>query len=370
MITYRYALDVYGDIVSIDHVFKYSKYHSFTCIECGKRLVPRAIKSQKVSLHFYHFYDDPCKKEIVKCSGEGYLHKMAKKLLFESLKLHKPFYLGWRDTISCINREADRMACYKDITRTIDLLRGKHFVFLEKRDGDFIPDILLVDENREKIYIEIYSKNKCSQKKLDSSNRIIEIKINRESDIEHIVKNREIHCDSPQISLSNFNLEKYSETFDCKGQCIICLPNIELPQESIGETEYQSIIEDNQKEWTPDSSDQAIIFLENFFNIGRNDKNSAIFDILEKMYVFYQRGYAIYIKRQNIIKRPKHQFHILKRENGEFVFGVYKEECYATVYLEKKLFLYKIIGDKLYILSQIKSIETVSEYIDSIEDLF
>lgn len=79
-IKYQYAYDESKNLVSIKDITKENRnQNQYICIGCGNPLLPRAIGSKYRRPHFYH-------KELVDCSGETYLHKLAKKLIKENLK--------------------------------------------------------------------------------------------------------------------------------------------------------------------------------------------------------------------------------------------------------------------------------------------
>lgn len=177
-------------------------------MECSGILYPRAIKeSSKIQAHFYHHVNKDLSnspKHI--CNPESYLHKLSKDILADSLLMEGSFILSYQENQKCINAAATS-SCIKPITKEVDLSKKYPLVSVEKRDGEFIPDILLENEVGEKIYIEIYSTSSISDKKRASGHKIIQIKVNRESDIEKIVKARHINAKIKEVELIGFDAQ-------------------------------------------------------------------------------------------------------------------------------------------------------------------
>jgi len=365
VITYKYALDEDGSIVSIDDLLVFPNIKLFICPDCGKKLAPRALRSEKVSPHFYHIETKP-----FKCNPESYLHYVSKRLLAESLKTAEPFLLIWRDDISCINENADWGLCYKEAYRYLNLLEGYTDISLEKKDGDFIPDILLTDPQGGKIYIEIFVTSPSSSKKIESGVKIIEIKVSSEKDIEEIVDTRRIYVDDPRIRVNNFHLSMHEITFDCEGKCLF------LSQTDIEgfDDENEDCDLDEERDCYADyDTSQAVSFFERFFEVAKNSEDSGIFAIVAEMMKFYNKGLQALRNRGEMLVKMKSysEYHIILRQSHEqFVFGVYRGECYATVLVENKYFLYKVIEKKTIVISELKGIDYVQEFIDEMECLF
>ena len=96
-IKYQYAYDESKNLVSIKDITKENRnQHQYICIGCGNPLLPRAIGSKYRRPHFYH-------KELVDCSGETYLHKLAKKLIKEKFENSEKFEISYPVTRTCQN---------------------------------------------------------------------------------------------------------------------------------------------------------------------------------------------------------------------------------------------------------------------------
>ncbi|MBA1433289.1 MAG: hypothetical protein FAF04_06820 [Epsilonproteobacteria bacterium] len=159
MILYQFAYGWHGKIVDIGEAIR---YESYTCIGCGARLVPK--KGLKNAHHFSHLNKKSTLNQKHNCSPEHYIHKAAKELFFSSFKEKKSFLLTREIEYICINKIAI-MGCSKVKTEAIDLQANYQSVEIEKKDGDFIPDILLSNSSGEKLYIEFAYTHRSSKKK-------------------------------------------------------------------------------------------------------------------------------------------------------------------------------------------------------------
>lgn len=377
MIRYRYAINEHGNVLSIDNITEKNKNKIFTCGGCGERLSPRALKSNKVIPHFYHPYDESFSQR--ECSGETYLHWISKELLAESFQQSGPFVLEWKSTSSCIHEDADWTMCYKEHEHFMNLTKEYPIVTVEKKDGDFIPDILLSNKNGGKIYVEICNSSTCSIEKRNSGNKIIEIKVKNEEDIEKIVRSRTIdggyaHIDYSytNIELINFALDEAEGYFDCKGKC----PHMseEEPNPILEKEQDIPTISTNPTTEELESigfiSEQAISFMEAFFDIDRDDDNTIIIEILNRMWYFYQAGIEA-IKSRIPIVAAINSLEILYRGNGsQFTFLIYNGKYYGIVFLEYKYFLYHVESNKVFIVCQLKNIEAASDAIDELRNAF
>ena len=133
------------------------------------------------------------------CSPETYLHKAGKVLFAETflrcvadgipfeIVLHHPIvcrrfeeYIGK----ACVQRRHEE--------KTYDLTNYFNQVRIEQRDGKFIPDLLLFNEEatENRVYVEIAVTHFLSENKLASPERIIEIPVRSEDDFEMIRQRR------------------------------------------------------------------------------------------------------------------------------------------------------------------------------------
>lgn len=188
MIKYRYALNENGQTICADDIAGKVISEKFTCLGCENPLIAR-VNGEKVRPHFAH-------KTQVECSGETYLHKLGKATFVDvytrCLEAGEPFIIQLAATKVCrkfhpaIITNCD-LGC---VEKEYDLTEYFHNVQVEKRDGQFVPDVLISSKSRpsEKIYIEIAHTHFMSERKESSGNRVIEIPIETEEDINKIRK--------------------------------------------------------------------------------------------------------------------------------------------------------------------------------------
>ncbi len=110
--------------------------------------------------------------------------------------------------------------------------------------------------------------------------------------------------------------------------------------------------------------------MEAFFDIDRDDDNTIIIEILNRMWYFYQAGIEA-IKSRTPIVAATNRLEILYRGNGpQFTFLIYNGKYYGIVFLEYKYFLYQVESNKVFIVCQLKNIESASDTIDELRNAF
>jgi len=185
-IKYRFAFNENGLVACADDLRGQLNVGVLYCIGCGLDLIAR-VNGNINSPHFAH-------KSQVECSGETYLHKLAKYKFFEvyrhCLAEGQPFKVRLTASRRCYKYQPVLMKkCdLGEVEHDFDLTQYYQDIFLEKRDGEFIPDLLLRSRSNPEnsIYIEIAVTHFLSEKKEASHNRIIEIPIESEEDIKII----------------------------------------------------------------------------------------------------------------------------------------------------------------------------------------
>ena len=152
--------------------------------------------------HFAH-------KFRVECNEETYLHKLAKQTFHDTylhcLRNNEPYEIELTHPRAC-TRHVKRFGTrcnLGSVTVTHDLTQYYTGIRLEKRDERFIPDVLLFSEADEsnKVYIEVAVTHFLSEEKRESDNRIIEIHIENEADVEKL---RAQKLSEEQASFINF----------------------------------------------------------------------------------------------------------------------------------------------------------------------
>lgn len=190
MIKYRFAIDNNDKIVDINSLDKNSltKEDKFFSVDFRQELIPRLGKER--TRHFAH-------KSATEHIGskETYLHSLGKKIFFddytECLRNKTPYLLKYRTHRVCTKlQDKFKIKCkLQDETSTFDLTSRFTEIVIERRDNNFIPDILLVTaDKKEKIYIEIAVTHFSTETKKHSGQRIIEFIIESEEDVQNIPK--------------------------------------------------------------------------------------------------------------------------------------------------------------------------------------
>ncbi len=216
MIKYKFAYNSQEMIVNINNLFREneSKLDKFTCLSCDCEMV--AVLGAKRVKHFRH-------KVIIKdnCSPETYLHKLAKIKFYETyqncLNKNTAFKIKiLMERICNFYREEFLTECQLDSELCeFNLTDFFKKVYLETRESQFIPDVLLEAINGDKLFFEIYVTHKSETIKIESGYRIIEFKVDSEEDIPIIESC--ILTESEKIRFFNFR-KTYTKRW-CKGQC-------------------------------------------------------------------------------------------------------------------------------------------------------
>lgn len=193
-IQYKYAYidDDRDNIISIDEITTENrKQNKYRCIGCGNELLPRAIGSTKRTPHFYH-------KELVNCSGETYLHKLAKRIIKDRFDAEPTFYVEYNVTKECPNKECKyrNPRCIDEHASFIVDLKKNYDTCTEETTIDgFVADILLTNSKKtdlKPILIEVCVTHRCDDNKKASGLQIIEIRIRKEEDIICLLKEKVI----------------------------------------------------------------------------------------------------------------------------------------------------------------------------------
>jgi hypothetical protein len=96
---------------------------------------------------------------------------------------------------------------------------------LETLDDGFIPDVMLLNENGERVYVEIAVTHTSTEKKQESGYRIIELSVENETDLE-IIKTRLLSETDERVDLIGFHAKPMRGEFpdECvKTRCVFYL---------------------------------------------------------------------------------------------------------------------------------------------------
>ena len=203
-IKYKRAKNDNDEIVNIGEVTpEMRKATRFTCISCGNEL--SACLGSKNQHYFRH-------KTEVDCNPETYLHKMGKytfiKVYRECLAQGKPFNITLKQKVTCVKeKDCQVKHSFGDIPDVCSTYEWKDFdltqyydcVAEEEHVESFVADILLKrSKDDQPILVEIMVSHACEENKIKSGYRIIEIKLNKEDDLELIES-----CQLKQTELSD-----------------------------------------------------------------------------------------------------------------------------------------------------------------------
>ncbi len=216
---YRYAHDRNQNVIDVLDLPSDRDEISdqYICLGCGNLLIAKT-KGEKREKHFAH-------KVRVICNEETYLHRLA-KLTFCQIYQHclenNEAYLielSYPKVCGKFNHIIGHRCNLGTVRKTHDLTQYYDAVKLEKRDDTFIPDVLIYSSKdpNQKIYIEIAVTHFLSEEKQQSDNRIIEIPIEAESDIETI-RTRELSEEN--ASFVNFDRQSAPVT-DAECTCAL-----------------------------------------------------------------------------------------------------------------------------------------------------
>ena len=183
--------------------------YKYTCPYCQKDLRPFLSKGKKNSKrsHFSH-------KNGERCDQDGYIHTTAKRLLKEKWDSDEPFEITMsvktvcKHVANCLFCKSTGYSCSFGKTETYNLKEHYTQCLVEKKFGDFIPDLCLIDENdkHDPIFVEIWSKHKNSEKKANSNHMIIEIRLKTIPELEELPKHP--ITESETVSFSHFKVLK------------------------------------------------------------------------------------------------------------------------------------------------------------------
>lgn len=177
LIKYRYAFDEKENVIDCSLLSEENR-KDYYCIGCNNPVRP--FMGEKNRKHFRHI-------SKVECSGETYLHYLSKKIFYQKYKKHLseniPFFIAYRQKRRCI--ACNYGPCMiKSTIEKFDLTSAFKDIKCEKKEGCFIPDVCILGDDDNHIFIEIAVHHKSSEKKITSGNRIIEYNINSEENLE------------------------------------------------------------------------------------------------------------------------------------------------------------------------------------------
>ena len=195
MLQYEYGFDN-GVPVHIGSLAEKDR-RDFECPGCGQVLQP--VLGKKRDRHFRH-------KAESSCTVETYLHSVGIRLFKRRYEIclnqGLRFEIEYLNPVFC--NYCNHGPCeIKPEKKRFDLTSKFTEIFMTKRDGEFIPDLLLKTATGDKLYIEIAVNHYCSPKKQASGIRIVEIDLQNEKDLK-IFKTPFIAESDSRVKFYNF----------------------------------------------------------------------------------------------------------------------------------------------------------------------
>ena len=179
--------------------------YTYTCPYCKKELRPR-LGAKKAHCYAH--------KPGESCELDRYIHTTAERLLKEKWDRNEPFEITMKVRTEC--KEKDSCLFYRDFDpnclieeeKTFDLKKQYSQCIVEKKYGEFIPDLCLLDDTGQHapIFIEIWSKHKNSEKKAESGHMIIEIRLKTIEELEELPTHP--ITESESVTFSHFKVLK------------------------------------------------------------------------------------------------------------------------------------------------------------------
>ena len=300
---YSYAFDETGEIINVKYATRGSVYY---CPCCGEIMVPHMGKVRR--WHFTH-------KSGTKCNYETYLHKIAKLKIKETIINSTSFFIVFKTKFLCNNicPFSYEKRCYNVGKKVIDIKEYYNCCDEEKQHKGFIADLLLYSsdcKDREPIFIEIFVTHKSTIEKLKSGNRIIEINISSEEDIDTIIEKKSI----------NGVIEEFVSVYDPEKIVFYNFKSnylIEPSKDSIAKEKHVFIIESNR--WF---SYKVVSCQDNIEEIIKNKKDIAIISDcrINFQWAFYKLiKFGVNIKNCMVCRYFKHNYY------GDKICVLYKK---------------------------------------------
>lgn len=221
-VTYQNAFDESGLRVHISDIEPAThRGRVFKCISCGRDLVAKIGNPEKAHSKAPHF----AHKQKCECSEENYLHKLGKLRFKERFESGEPIFIKCPtiklcpDSQSCALFNEER--CSSEEEQSFNIRDWYDTCTEEKEYDGYRADLLLESSEhpeRAPLFIEIVYTHKCSPQKIESKNKIIEIDVNNEYQLEKIIKR--VFRNNDDVRLYNFEkkttgfLPKYSRNLE------------------------------------------------------------------------------------------------------------------------------------------------------------
>lgn len=179
---FSYAYDCDKNLVNIQDAIRGNKYF---CPICNELMILK--QGEKRKWHYAH------KNNTANCSYESYLHTIAKIKIAEAFNNSKNFKIQFNQTVLCSIKDCPigkKKKCNWKTPKEFDLKKYYDTCSIETHIDTFVADLLITDTSDSQnppIFVEIWCSHKSTKEKMNSSYRIIEIRIDSEKDINDII---------------------------------------------------------------------------------------------------------------------------------------------------------------------------------------
>lgn len=162
--------------------------YNYECPCCHKRLRPRIGNKNR-----HCFSHDKGSR----CAMDKYIHGTAERLLKEKFDSDEPFEVEMSVRKQCslfdeciFKSKYNPISCKSGEPKKFNMKDYYDECLVEKKIGEFVPDLTLIDSTgkHDPIFIEIWYKHKSKETKLNSGNQVIEIRLNNVDDLEALSK--------------------------------------------------------------------------------------------------------------------------------------------------------------------------------------
>lgn len=220
MVQYRYALRSDGSVADAQELATQERCDvELSCLGCGQRIIAKVHGTKRLP-HFSHHPGTVC-------NPETYLHRLGKEVFAETYRqclatdtpfeielLHPRICRRFEDYTGSPCRLAGHDTKRYDLTSFYDSLK------LEHREGQFIPDLLLFKQNEptRRVFVEIAVTHFLSEEKERSLERIIEIPLSSEEDL-NIIRGRNLSGKSARfVNFITESEDLVDSDCECAGQ--------------------------------------------------------------------------------------------------------------------------------------------------------
>ena len=197
----HFALDANNNIVDIKNVHDNQRYF---CPHCHREMITKRGNIRQ--WHFAHKTD--------KCSYDKYLHSIAEIMIMDWFNKKETIMLFMGTPTKCNKFDScifyDERNCTGTRRTPFDLKKYYSKCIREHGYKGFIADLYCECDTdpTSPIFIEIFVTHKCSQEKIDSNIRIIELIIQSEEDILNIVNSSKLN-ENEMVRLYNFQRKEF-----------------------------------------------------------------------------------------------------------------------------------------------------------------